>query len=64
MIEMIYDFNLLDIEDESFKSAHLAEGPGGFIEAINNFRKDLYSQVRKIHVTRFPYNAFLYPDLA
>ena len=33
-------------------------------EEINNFRKDLYSQVRKIHVTRFPYNAFLYPDLA
>lgn len=36
MIEMIYDFNLLDIEDESFKSAHLAEGPGGFIEAVYN----------------------------
>ena len=33
-------------------------------EEINNFRKDLYSQVRKIHVTRFPYNSFLYPDLA
>ena len=33
-------------------------------EEINNFRKDLYGQVRKIHVTRFPYNAFLYPDLA
>ena len=30
---------------------------------INDFRKDLYRQVRKIHVTRFPYNAFLYPDL-
>ena len=30
---------------------------------INVFRKDLYRQVRKIHVTRFPYNAFLYPDL-
>ena len=30
---------------------------------ITDFRKDLYNQVRKIHVTRFPYNAFLYPDL-
>ena len=30
---------------------------------INDFRKDLYNQVRKIHVTRVPYNAFLYPDL-
>ena len=36
MVEMIYDFNLLETEDESFKSAHLAEGPGGFIEATYN----------------------------
>lgn len=36
MIELIYDFNLLDIQEESFKSAHLAEGPGGFIEATHN----------------------------
>ena len=30
---------------------------------INGFKKDLYKSVRKIHVTRFPYNAFLYPDI-
>ena len=30
---------------------------------INSFKKDLYKSVRKIHVTRFPYNAFLYPDI-
>ncbi len=30
---------------------------------INSFKKDLYKNVRKIHVTRFPYNAFLYPDI-
>lgn len=36
MIELIYDFNLLDTQDECFKSAHLAEGPGGFIEATHN----------------------------
>ena len=36
MVEMIYDFNLLDIADDTFKSAHLAEGPGGFIEATYN----------------------------
>ena len=29
---------------------------------INGFKKNLYKSVRKIHVTRFPYNAFLYPD--
>lgn len=38
-----------------------------FISAINNenindLKSCLYSEVRKIHVTRFPYNKFLYPD--
>jgi len=30
---------------------------------INNWKKQLYNKVREIHITRFPYNAFLYPDL-
>ena len=38
-----------------------------FISAINkenleDFRKRVYNEVRKIHITRFPYNHFLYPD--
>ena len=38
-----------------------------FISAINkenldDFKKRVYDEVREIHVTRFPYNAFLYPD--
>jgi len=38
-----------------------------FISAINKENIDdlkscLYSEVRKIHITRFPYNKFLYPD--
>jgi len=38
-----------------------------FISAINkqnleDFKKRVYNEVRKIHVTRFPYNHFLYPD--
>jgi GTP-binding protein HflX len=38
-----------------------------FISAINkenleDFKKRVYDEVRKIHVTRFPYNKFLYPD--
>jgi len=38
-----------------------------FISAINkenldDFKKRVYDEVRNIHVTRFPYNAFLYPD--
>ncbi|MCL5245465.1 GTPase HflX [Cellulophaga sp. 20_2_10] len=38
-----------------------------FISALNNenldtFRKRVYDEVRDIHVTRFPYNNFLYPE--
>ena len=38
-----------------------------FISALNKqnletFRKRVYDEVRTIHVTRFPYNHFLYPD--
>ena len=38
-----------------------------FISAINkenleDFKKRVYEEVREIHMTRFPYNHFLYPD--
>ena len=38
-----------------------------FISALNkknleSFKKRVYDEVRNIHVTRFPYNDFLYPD--
>lgn len=38
-----------------------------FISAVNKenfeeFRERVYEGVRKIHITRFPYNKFLYPD--
>ena len=38
-----------------------------FISALNkenleDFKKRVYDEVRKIHVQRFPYNEFLYPD--
>ena len=38
-----------------------------FVSAINKenleeFRKRVYDEVRKIHIRRFPYNHFLYPD--
>jgi len=29
---------------------------------IRELKTDFYKEVRKIHITRFPYNAFLYPD--
>lgn len=39
-----------------------------FISAINKenieeFREKVYKKVREIHITRFPYNNFLYPDI-
>ena len=30
---------------------------------IDQLKKLLYSKVREIHVTRFPYNNFLYPEI-
>jgi len=38
-----------------------------FISALNkdnleDFKKRVYQEVRKIHISRFPYNNFLYPD--
>ena len=30
---------------------------------IQKLKKELYKKVREIHITRFPYNAFLYPDI-
>jgi GTP-binding protein HflX len=38
-----------------------------FISAVNKenfeeFREKVYEAVREIHITRFPYNKFLYPD--
>ena len=42
-------------------------GDAIFISALNKenldeFRKRVYQRVRDIHVTRFPYNNFLYPE--
>jgi len=31
-------------------------------ENLDFFRKKVYEEVRKIHITRFPYNNFLYPE--
>ncbi|MFM2229317.1 MAG: GTPase HflX [Bacteroidota bacterium] len=47
--------------------SHLGEDNTIFISAtekanFEEFREKAYEAVRKIHVTRFPYNKFLYPD--
>ena len=43
-------------------------GQALFISALNKenlkeFRNRVYDAVRQIHVTRFPYNHFLYPEI-
>ena len=46
---------------------HRMSGNAVFISALNRdnleeFRKMVYREVRKIHIGRFPYNNFLYPE--
>ncbi len=55
---------------ENLKKTWLAktQSPIVFISAANKINIDdlknmLYKEVRKIHIKRFPYNDFLYPDL-
>lgn len=43
MMEIIYTFELLD-NSESISTFHLAEGPGGFIEAVAKFRENSNDQ--------------------
>ena len=47
---------------------HRMNGNALFISAlkkdnIEGFRKRIYEEVRNIHITRFPYNHFLYPEI-
>ena len=46
---------------------HRANDRALFISALNKknlkgFRDRVYAEARKIHITRFPYNHFLYPE--
>ncbi|SFW28351.1 GTP-binding protein HflX [Sinomicrobium oceani] len=55
------------IEDWKETWMNRVNGQALFISALNKenlqeFRKKVYEEVRKIHVTRFPYNNFLYPE--
>ncbi|MBT4232330.1 MAG: GTPase HflX [Flavobacteriaceae bacterium] len=70
--QVIEDVNDMDYEKNSIdslkKSLRKKYDKVFFMSAlnkddVNNFRRDVYKEIRKIHVTRFPYNAFLYPDI-
>jgi len=71
--EMIKDEYDIEYEDKSLDRTKLVlskeyNNRAYFISAlnktdINKLKDELYKKVREIHVTRFPYNAFLYPDI-
>ena len=70
--QLIEDVNDMDYEKNSIeslkKSLRKKYEKIFFISAlnkndVNSFRRDVYKEIRKIHITRFPYNAFLYPDI-
>ena len=70
--QIVEDVNDMDYEKNSIeslkKSLRKKYDKVFFMSAlnkddVNNFRRDVYKEIRKIHVTRFPYNAFLYPDI-
>ncbi|AEE18851.1 GTPase HflX [Dokdonia sp. 4H-3-7-5] len=65
MVERTGAHYTLDEWKETWMSR--TNGDAIFISALNKnnfeeFRKKIYERVREIHVTRFPYNAFLYPE--
>jgi 23S rRNA U2552 (ribose-2'-O)-methylase RlmE/FtsJ len=58
MIELIYDYNLLSNYHPKFKTSHLAEGPGGFMEATFNLtsRRDTTSRCQHYGITLYSEN--------
>lgn len=44
MIEIVHDFELVSANNKLIQSFHLAEGPGGFIEALAHIRKNKYDR--------------------
>jgi GTP-binding protein HflX len=66
MLQNNPDFDLAELEKTWLTKTTV---PTIFISAVNKYNIDklkdmLYTEVRKIHIKRFPYNDFLYPDLA
>ncbi|MGB0949385.1 MAG: GTPase HflX, partial [Marinirhabdus sp.] len=54
---------------DEWKKTWMARVNGGAVfisalekENLDTFRKTVYGKVREIHITRFPYNNFLYPE--
>ena len=59
MVEIIFDFKLFEkCNDNNFKSAHIAEGPGGFMEATYNLSHNLnrFKDYKHYGITLFSNN--------
>lgn len=58
MIELIHDYNLLDNYHHQYKTTHIAEGPGGFMEATFNLttRKNMNSNCNHYGITLYSEN--------
>ena len=64
-------FNKMDkLNEEELENFKFKDNNGSnlFISAykkinLDKLKRKLYNEVRKIHIKRFPYNNFLYPDL-
>ena len=71
--ETITDINDIDFEDKSLNTLKSSlykkyNQKAYFISALSKkdvreLKTSFYKEVREIHITRFPYNAFLYPDI-
>ena len=65
---LILVYNKIDsIDDHSFIELNKSDEKE-YISAqkkinINQLKEKIFKHVRKIHVKRFPYNKFLYPDI-
>ena len=58
-------FAIKDVEDDNFVPSLEDEVDMtlvGLMAMIDPPREEVYEAVREIHITRFPYNKFLYPD--
>ncbi|KRO89579.1 MAG: GTPase HflX [Bacteroidetes bacterium] len=71
--ENIKDINDIDYQDKSLNTLKSSlskkyNQKAYFISALSKkdvreLKTNFYKEIREIHVTRFPYNAFLYPDI-
>jgi 23S rRNA U2552 (ribose-2'-O)-methylase RlmE/FtsJ len=63
MVEMLYTSNFLNelIKDKHIRSAHIAEGPGGFMQAIIDIAEKEHKTVKKMHAITLKSDKYYIP---